>query len=118
MRCVMKINELETAVLLQQLSNIGVTPDNERIAKLVVTDRWFSGAGFITELANHAELKIGKCDESYSGGEVGAKLNSEIDSGYLFYIKNGYISSIEGYTFGDAWPDEISSVETYKSDLG
>lgn len=114
----MKINELETAVLIQQLTNIGVTPDSKSIAEIVVTDRWFSGVGFITELEKHAELKIGKCDESYSGGEVGAMLNSEVDSGYLFCIKNGYISSIEGYTFGDTWPDEISSVKTYRSDLG
>ncbi len=116
----MKINKIEKAVLRQHFKNIGITFEDEEKAleDLRVEDRWLSGAGFITELVEDANLKIGKCSESQIGGEVGAILNSTIDSGYLFYIKNGYLKSIEGYTFGDPWPDEILKVATYKSELG
>lgn len=116
----MKINELEIAVLLQHLENIGFSIDHaaKTLAKLEVKDRTYSGVGFITEFKQQDELRIGRNNESYTGGEVGAKLNFSIDTGYLFYVKNDHLISIEGYTFGDSWPEKLESVETYKSDLG
>ncbi len=116
----MKINEIEKAVLLQHLKNIGVDLNNEArvFDGIRAIDRWYSGVGFITELAENANLKVGKCHETHIGGEVGAMLNSTIDSGYLFYVKNGYLESIEGYTYTDPWPDKISKMDVYKLELG
>jgi hypothetical protein len=36
------------------------------------------------------------------------------ETGYLVYIDDGYVTSVEGYTYGDEWPDQIEQVELYE----
>jgi len=75
--------------------------------------RQFTNVGFFVNLKKSEKLKIGEFNESYKWGCLGARLNSSIDTGYLFYVENGYLTSIEGYTYAEDWPDSISKIEVY-----
>jgi hypothetical protein len=46
---------------------------------------------------------------------VKARLNaSKLETGYVVYVDNGYLTTIEGYTYGDDWPESIGSFELYE----
>ncbi len=46
--------------------------------------------------------------ENFSFGDVEAKISSlNSGAGFLLWIKNGIISSLEGYTYDEVWPEEI-----------
>ncbi|KJS26170.1 MAG: hypothetical protein VR75_08280 [Hyphomonadaceae bacterium BRH_c29] len=115
----MQINDLEQAVLRQFLHDHGISacPDRRNLSSVTVTDRHYTGAGFITEFESDSCLQFTSPNTSFTGGEVGAVLNSSIDTGYLLYVRDGYIVALEGYTFGDDWPEQITLVDTYKPNL-
>lgn len=110
----MKINELEISVLRQHFKNLGIKIKDNILETLKVEDRSFSGAGFMTDLMEDTNLRVFASHISSADGEVGAILNSEVESGYLFYVEGGYLKSIEGYTYAQPWPEEISKIEVYK----
>ena len=58
-------------------------------------------------------LKVESDDSSYKWGKLGAKLNGTIDTGYLIYVDCGYLHALEGYTYAEEWPEDISEIETY-----
>ena len=111
----MKLNLLEKNIIKYFLekNKSGVQYDEFFYSELVVLDREFSGVGFMTYLNRSDELKVASHDLSFKWGNVGAILNSEIDTGYLLYIKGGYLAVIEGYTYDDDWPKEINSLDLY-----
>jgi hypothetical protein len=47
-------------------------------------------------------------------GRVGAWLNvSRVETGYIVYVDGGYLTAMEGYTYGEDWPAEVEQVELY-----
>ena len=117
----MRPNELETAVLNYlfrdpELAFVRAKVDFKRVT---VTERSMTGAGFLTDFERSDELKIFEDGVSLRWGKVGARLNaSKLETGYLVYVDDGYLTAVEGYTYGEDWPNEITSVETYDLDLG
>jgi hypothetical protein len=66
-----------------------------------VTSRRYTGAGFLTDLDRSEALRLFDEEVSLRAGRVGARLNSNrLETGYLVYIDNGYLTTLEGYTFG------------------
>ncbi|MDF3023448.1 MAG: hypothetical protein K0R10_809 [Alphaproteobacteria bacterium] len=37
------------------------------------------------------------------------------DSGFVLFISDGVIDFLEGFTYGDPWPDEIEKFDLYKT---
>ena len=111
----MILNKLEKTLIKQFLKRKAVRLQNEEsfISDLSVECRDFTGVGFVVNLSKSERLKVGDTGESYRWGDLGAKLNSSLDTGYLFYVENGYLASIEGYTYAEDWPDNISEIEVY-----
>jgi hypothetical protein len=108
----MYLNELEIAILSMYFEWKKMTIP--KFDSVFVRERWFSGAGFFTDLSKNDILKVDKNGVEEIWGEVGAKLNDDsIDSGYLLYIRDGYIETIEGYTYGDDWPEDIYNFTPY-----
>jgi hypothetical protein len=117
MRAAMKLTELETSVLERMLAGNDIPPTRGglRADAVVVVDREFTGVGFLTELQRSPELKLFEDGVSMRWGKVGARLNAtKIETGYLVYVDDGYVTSIEGYTYGDEWPTNVEEAEFYE----
>ncbi|MBL4617922.1 MAG: hypothetical protein JKY46_09515 [Robiginitomaculum sp.] len=113
----MKLNELEKTVLIQYMENLGIPLESvDILEEIELESRDFSGVGFLSILKKPLTIKVGK---AITGGDVGVILNSSMDTGYLFFVRNGYLSSIEGYNYeSEPWPKEISKMEVYKIKYG
>jgi hypothetical protein len=84
-----------------------------------VSDREFTGAGFLTEFEQSEELKLFDDGVSLRWGKVGARLNaSRLETGYLVYVDDGYVTTVEGYTYGDEWPNRVEQIELYELKSG
>ncbi len=112
----MKLKSIEIAIINCLLSDkdVGLIKNSVDFDQIKVVSRDFTGPGFLTELRSNQKLKLFSDGVSKRWGKVGARLNSPgIETGYLLYIDNGYLTSIEGYTYGENWPDEIYEFEIY-----
>jgi hypothetical protein len=117
----MEANELEKSVVGRLLSDPDLKPVRSSVdfEKVHVACREFTGAGFLTEFEQSQELKLFEDSVSLRWGKVGARLNvSKLETGYVVYVDNGYLTTVEGYTYGDEWPDSIDSIDLYELKLG
>lgn len=113
----MKTSALEKAVIGRMLSDRELEPARSTVDfdKVSVSSREYTGLGFLTELESAEELKLFKDGVSLRWGNVGARLNaSRQETGYLVYVDNGYVTAVEGYTYGDDWPDQVEQIELYE----
>ena len=113
----MKANELEMAVIGHLLADSELSPIKTKVnfAAVAVRDRELTGAGFLTDFERSEELKLFADGVSLQWGKVGARLNaSSLETGYLIYIDDGYLTTIEGYTYGEEWPDNVEQMELYQ----
>jgi hypothetical protein len=113
----MRATEIEKVVIESMLADCELKPIRSTVNfdGVNVSDREFSGVGFLTEFEQSQELKLFDAGVSLRWGKVGARLNaSRIETAYLVYIDDGYLTSVEGYTYGDEWPSSIDRVEPYK----
>ena len=111
----MKLTPLEAAVIRCLLAdpNINLERTTLDFDAVTVGSREFTGVGFLTELARAEQLKLFDDGVSLRWGNVGARLNASVETGYLLYIDDGYLTAIEGYTYGDEWPSGITEMEFY-----
>lgn len=79
-----------------------------------IKKREYTGHGFFTYFENVTEGPL--VDECFKQelGKPSAILNDVCEVGFVLFIRNGKISCLEGYTFGDVWPDVI---DTYRIKL-
>lgn len=79
-----------------------------------LSNRAFTGAGFLTEFERSEELELFDAGVSLRWGKIGARLNTpRVETGYLVYVDNGYLTTVEGYTYGHEWPDKVEHFELY-----
>src|SRR5688572_16216057 len=82
---------------------------------VVVTDRTMTGVGFLTELERSEELRVFGETISLRWSKAGARLNDAgIETRYLVYVDEGYITCVEGYTYGDEWPASVDRIDMYE----
>ena len=76
-----------------------------------VTKRTIDSRGFYTcyeigdrtaSLGDGVDLQLGENQWDINGLQYG--------SDYILWIKNGFISSLEGFSYDEPWPDEITNV--------
>lgn len=111
----MKTNELEQAVLKNMIADPELKPlSSMNFEAVEVVDRTFTGAGFLTEFERSKELHLFSDGTSFQWGKIGARLNaSKLETGYVVYVDGGYITAVEGYTYGDPWPERVEEIELY-----
>lgn len=116
----MKANVLEHSVVNRMLADPGLQPLRRSVdsSSMTVVSREFTSAGFLTEFERSDWLKLFHDGFSLRWGKVGARLNElGIDTGYVVYIDDGYVSTVEGYTYGEEWPFEVVDIQLYDLDL-
>jgi len=73
-----------------------------------VISREFTGVGFFTKfeifdtslrLPHSPNLVLGDAHANIQGLEYGA--------GFILFVTNGLISTLEGYSYGEIWPENI-----------
>jgi hypothetical protein len=106
------LNQLEQAVLNRFFESEGLEKGHCDMSQIRITDRDFTGAGFVTWLKPN-QLIVENGPSSFTGGRIGARLNGNLEAGFVVYIKEGYIHALEGYTYGEEWPEEIKSFDLY-----
>ena len=106
-----KFEQLESDVMMRiiaedsSVSNILERQYNS--AKVI--GRRFTGVGFFTDLevldkslklSNHPNLELGNVQANIEGLKFGA--------GFVLFIRDGLIETLEGYTYDEPWPTIIS----------
>ncbi|MBB6100039.1 hypothetical protein HNR42_003504 [Deinobacterium chartae] len=105
------LSSLELKVVAQILSEeASQYPELERqMATLVVQSREYTGTGvFINFRQPDPNARCGSCPDSMRlGQEVAAHLGSnKIMAGFVLYVESGEITTLEGFTYGEAWPED------------
>lgn len=106
-----KLTDLEREVLKYFLERNSI--DKEYFGKdledLKVTNREMTGVGFFTYVSTTKSFRETRL-ESLRWGGTRATLNDNLDVGFLIYIDNYTLTTIEGYTYGSTvWPELITS---------
>lgn len=110
----MKLNNLELCLIKKFIARNPSFDFDKSLEVIDVTERLIEGKGFFTTLniLNAPHMKDEKL--SFQWGEIGAKVNNETELDFLFFIENGILKMIEGYTLsGDDFPKDISKVDIY-----
>jgi len=82
---------------------------------LRVSDRTFTGAVIVPEFQTCSDLGLFDPGGSLRWGNVGARLKaSRLGAGYLVYVDDGCIATLEGHIYGDEWPAKIELSELYE----
>nr|WP_274859395.1 hypothetical protein [Phaeobacter sp. PT47_59] len=76
-----------------------------------VGERSYSGAGFLSELLAGPSLETNKPVERFVWTGPAATLNGKTEVGCLVFVEQNRVSAIEGFTFGESWPEKITRVE-------
>lgn len=117
----MKASHLEQTIANELLRDPDLDP-LKRVVDLTeveVTERELTGPGFLTDFEKCPALKLFRDGTSLRWGNVGVRLNAEkLDTGYVVYVDDGYLTAIEGYTYGEDWPETIDAMEVYELKLG
>lgn len=117
----MAVTKLERAVVEWLLKDPQLHPLRAEVdfEKINVVARDFTGMGFLTHLEPSEETRLFEEGVALRWGQVGARLNTpKIETGYVVYVDNGYLRTLEGYTYGDDWPESIDSFELYELKFG
>jgi hypothetical protein len=110
----MCMTALETAVVRKMLAD----PQLPLICKsfdpsaLEVSERNHSEVGFITSFARIAESRLFGDEISMRWSRVVGRLNSETDVDFVVFVDDGFLTGVEGCTFGEElWPPKVEKFE-------
>ncbi len=111
--------EFETAVMLKMLEKKNHVNEilQQQYAGSRVIGREFTGVGFFThfKIINDSPALTELTDRNY--GDIVASINgSTFDFGFVLFLDKGMISSLEGYTWSDMWPETIETYTLKHSD--
>ena len=83
--------------------------------KCRIKSREFTGVGFYTN------FEITDPADSFGNGIIEPFGSLHVDfpglkygSGYVLFVKDGFITMLEGYTYGEVWPDKITGYKVAK----
>lgn len=113
----MDLTDLEKSVIQAMLTDPELNPTTRYLggAEIRVETRDYSGAGFLTKLTRSDGAKLFADEQSFVWGKVGARLNRErLHTGYLVYVEHGWLTALEGYTYGEDWPSLVEEYEVYR----
>jgi hypothetical protein len=113
------LNRLETQVLGMLLvgDDDALNALRSQVPHLRVTSREMTGVGFLTEFSVSVDAPRVVGSPTFKFGDVSGKAdNVEHGLGFVLYVDDGALSALEGYTYDDAWPEEVHGLKlTYNS---
>ena len=110
------LTELEPTILKFLLDNAPEHRDvlMHQLASSALESRDYTGVGFFTNFV--IEESAPKCSISnFELGDLSVTISGQ-DCGCILFIKDGVVSFLEGFTYGDDWPstEHIEKLEKFK----
>lgn len=103
------LNHLERAVLTKMLDGDHPVLNalRQQLESCSVRQREMTGVGFCTELAVPAEVDAARTKRAHIrfGDVIGELTGVEEGVGFVLFIDDGRLQMLEGYTFGEPWPN-------------
>ncbi|ESQ10778.1 MAG: hypothetical protein N838_19810 [Thiohalocapsa sp. PB-PSB1] len=94
----------------------------EQVQYCHVKKRESTDAGFFTELDVPRSVVRRACDagEKLTLGDVEADIKGlKNGAGFVLFVSNGYLDMLEGFTYGEPWPEgQISNFKLYHREPG
>jgi hypothetical protein len=89
----------------------------EQFQNMEISSRKMTGVGFFTEFTIPPTFPRLPGRPSFKLGDVNATANDlEFGLGFVLYVANGALSMLEGYTYGEPWPNRIAGLKlTYNT---
>ncbi|MBV1865387.1 MAG: hypothetical protein KUG74_13290 [Rhodobacteraceae bacterium] len=110
-----KLTKLEISVLREFCENFPEYFDKSFDFDTVEnSERSFSGKGFMTELPTIPEFQTATHIDRLVWDKATATINGSILVGFLVFLEDGHLSAVEGFTFGESWPEMIMNFEINK----
>ena len=110
----MNHEELEKKLMEMLLSGDDIVLEELRIQynNSVVESREFTGVGFFTNFNIIPGILPLANSKNFVFGDINATIEGTKNSlGFILFVRDGYISMLEGYTYGsDKWPDNYSNL--------
>jgi hypothetical protein len=75
-----------------------------------VAERELSGVGFFTEFSVAPAAPRLPGGPTFRFGDVGAEIKGlQHEAGFLLLIEDGCLKMLEGFSYDEPWPDDVSS---------
>ena len=104
------LTSLERQVLELMLDRPGKVYGTLRsqLQHAVVARREFTGVGFFTNFQIHSGATVCRDSPNLEIGDVTAEFPSlKHGAGFVLFIRDGQLATLEGYAYGEDWLDEI-----------
>jgi hypothetical protein len=111
------LTELEQAVLDKLLDgeHVVLAALRRQLEVAGVIERVMTGVGFHTSLAfpEASKPSVAPLTQRHvAWGDVAARIPGlQHGAGFVLFIRDGYLDTLEGYTFDEPWPESIASFE-------
>ena len=107
--------EILNAILNTNKQNILYEKLYKQYKSLIVKTRTFTNVGFFTEFYMAEDsLRRGEIDCFRLGG-IHAKISGlKYGAGFVLFINNGFIATLEGYCYDEEWPKDANIIEIFK----
>lgn len=118
-----RLNDLELAVMAKLLAGDHpvLAALRQQLRKASASARRLTGVGFFTDLdvpasAPRAQVAPGRVHV----GDVEAQIEGlRSGAGFVLFVEDGYLRTLEGYTYDEPWPASVGRVAlTYTSPGG
>ena len=105
-----KLNKLEIEVLNHYLDSKGIEKEyfGKNFETIEVIERRIIGSGYMVEIKTDKSLEDRGVLNDRGGGDLEGVINNKIAVGFVVYVDDGMLNAIEGYTFEEVWPENIS----------
>jgi len=105
------LTPLEKAVLDMMLDKRGEPFETirQQLAHATVAKREFTGVGFFTDFSLLAAAPVRRDLPSMEITGVGTEFSSlQHGAGFVLFIRDGVVSMLEGFTYGEPWPERTN----------
>lgn len=82
-------------------------------AAATVISRELTGAGFYTRFSTPMQFRIPAVESLRLSGVAAELDNLQNGAGFALYLKGGVIETLEGFSYGEDWPEEEPEVVTF-----
>ena len=105
----MNLTPLERAVLDAVLEGDGadLAALRQQAATVEVRERHFSGVGFFTHFEDATDAPAAASSLPPFGDIVADIEGTPYGAGFLLFIREGRLDMLEGYSYGEPWPDNV-----------
>ena len=81
-----------------------------------VSRREYTRAGFVCDFEVPSEMPSVATKFNFHLGDVNASLDGlQYGAGFVLFVRNGRLATLEGYTYEEPWPQEVRNLKlTYQ----